>query len=106
MDGPETNDSAWQVVAQQDDAAALIDTLLELDPDAEFTKTELSDRAGVALKSLYLNGTLDAITELGLLEKRERDGEEPLYAVAEGSEAFEAARAFGRVTEAPAADPS
>ena len=106
MDPSETDDTAWQVVAQQDDAAALIDTLLELDPDAEFTKTELSDRAGVALKSLYLNGTLDAMIELGLLEKRERDGEEPLYAVADGSDAVEAARAFGRVAKAPSADSS
>jgi|AntRauTorcE11898_2_1112593.scaffolds.fasta_scaffold57607_2 hypothetical protein len=106
MDGHETHDSAWQVVAAHDDAAALIDTLLELDPDAEFTKTELSDRAGVPLKSLYLNGTLDAVAELGLLEKCERDGEEPLYSVAADSEAMDAARAFGRLADAPVADSS
>ena len=102
MDGPDSDDTAWHVVAEHDDAAALIDTLLELDPEASFTKTELSDRADVPLKSLYLNGTLDAITELGLLEKRERDGEEPLYSVADDSDAFAAARSFGNVTRAAA----
>jgi len=87
--------SAWHIIADHDDAAAVVDTLLELDPDEEFTKTELSDQTGVALKSLYLNGTLDAICDLGLLEKRERDGDDPLYSVATDSDAFAAVEAFG-----------
>lgn len=96
--------SAWGVIASHDDAAALIDTLLDLDDEAALTKTELSDCAGVPLKSLYLNGTLDAITDLGLLDKREREGEEPLYSVAAESPVFEAAEAFQRAATRPAAD--
>lgn len=91
--------SAWHVIAEHDDAATVVDTLLELDPDAEFTKTELSDRTGVPLKSLYLDGTLDAISDLGLLAKRERDGEDPVYSVAAEGDAFAAAEAFGEVGE-------
>lgn len=91
--------SAWHVIAEHDDAAAVVDTLLELDPGATLTKTELSDAADVPLKSLYLDGTLDAIEGLGLLEKEEREGEEPRYSVATESDAFEAARAFDAAGE-------
>ena len=87
--------SGWHVIASHDDAAALVETLIELDPDEEYTKTELSDAADVPLKSLYLNGTLDAVAEIGLLEKRAPDGEEQLYSVDADSDTFEAARAFG-----------
>jgi len=97
MDERDRGGSAWQVIAEHDGAPAVVDTLVALDPDEELTKTELSDRAGVPLKSLYLDGTLDALTSLGLLEKRDRDGEDPLYSVPTDSEVFEAARAFGSV---------
>lgn len=96
--------SAWHVIATNDEAPALVETVLELDPDDEYTKTELSDEAGVALKSLYLDGTIESIVDLGLLEKRDREGEEPLYSIAAESEVFEAAAAFDAAARTPHAD--
>ena len=89
-DDPETG---WGHVATHDDAPAVIDTVLRLDPEATYTKTELSDEAGVALKSLYLDGTLDQLVEMGFLEKHADDGEEALFSVATGTDVFEAAAA-------------
>ena len=94
MHDPDGGTSAWHVIAEHDEAAALVAALLDLDPDT----------AGVALKSLYLNGTLQAVVDLGLVEKRERDGEEALYSVAADSDRFEAARAFERAGGVSRAD--
>ena len=90
-DEPETG---WGHVASHDDAPAVIDTLLRLDPEATYTKTELSHEAGVALKSLYLDGTLDHLVEMGFLEKHADEGEEALFSVDAGTDVFEAAVAF------------
>jgi len=106
MDERDSGDSAWRIIAEHDGAPAVVETLVDLDTEAELTKTELSDRAGVPLKSLYLDGTLDALTSLGLLEKRGRDGEEPLYSVPADSEVVDAARTFSRAGDAVATDSS
>jgi len=90
-DDPETG---WGHVASHDDAPAVIDTLLRLDPETTYTKTELSDEAGVALKSLYLDGTLDHLVEMGFLEKHADEGEEALFSVDVDTDVFEAAVAF------------
>jgi len=90
-DDPETG---WGHVAAHDDAPAVIDTLLRLDPETTYTKTELSDEAGVALKSLYLDGTLDHLVEMGFLEKHADEGEETLFSVDSDTAVFEAAVAF------------
>jgi len=90
-DGPETG---WGHVATHDDAPAVIDTLLRLDPETAYTRTELSDEAGVALKSLYLDGTLDHLVEMGFLEKEGEDGEEALFSVDTDTPVYEAAVAF------------
>jgi len=90
-DDPETG---WGHVAAHDDAPAVIDTLLRLDPETTYTKTELSDEAGVALKSLYLDGTLDHLVEMGFLEKHADEGEEALFSVDPETAVFEAAVAF------------
>lgn len=90
-DEPETG---WGYIASHDDAPTVIDTLIRLDPEQTYTKTELSDEAGVALKSLYLEGTLDDLVEMGFLEKRDDEGEEVLFSVANNTAVFEAAAAF------------
>ena len=90
-DEPETG---WGHVATHEDAPAVIDTLLGLDPEATYTKTELSEAAGVALKSLYLDGTLDHLVEMGFLEKHADEGEEALFSVDRETAVFEAASAF------------
>ena len=90
-DDPETG---WGHVAAHDDAPAVIDTLLRLNPETAYTKTELSDEAGVALKSLYLDGTLDHLVHMGFLEKHADEGEEVLFSVDPDTAVFEAAVAF------------
>jgi len=86
--------SGWAHVAAHDGAAAVIDAALELDPADRYTKTELSDAAGVPLKTLYLDGTLEELVAVGLLEKHGDEGEETTFSVDDGSPVFEAARAF------------
>jgi len=93
-DAGDDPDTGWGHVATHDDAPAVIDTLLRLDPEATYTKTELSDAAGVALKTLYLDGMLDHLVEMGFLEKHDAEGEEALFSVDTGTAVFEAAVAF------------
>lgn len=100
-DDPETG---WGHVATHDDAPAVIDTLLRLDPERTYTKTELSEEAGVALKSLYLDGTLDHLVEMGLLEKHADEGEEALFSVDPSTDAYQAAVAFDDAIAARLAD--
>ena len=93
-DAGEDPDTGWGHVATHDDAPAVIDTLLRLDPEATHTKTELSDEAGVPLKTLYLDGMLDHLVEMGFLEKHVEAGEEALFSVDTDTAVFEAAVAF------------
>lgn len=86
--------TGWDLVADYDGAAALIAGLLELDADAEYTKSELSDASGVAYKTLYLDGTVEALVDAGFLEREQRDGEETTFRIAPESPVFEAASAF------------
>lgn len=92
--GNEEPDTGWGHLTTHDDAPAVIDTLLRLDPAETYTKTELSERAGVALKSLYLDGTLDHLVEMGFLEKHGHEGEETLFSVDTETEVYDAAVAF------------
>lgn len=84
-------DTGWGHVATHDDAPAVIDTLLRLDPVETYTKTELSEAAGVPLKSLYLDGTLDHLVEMGFLEKHGQEGDEALFSVDTETEVYDAA---------------
>ncbi|MBV0902015.1 hypothetical protein [Haloarcula salina] len=86
--------SGWAFIAAYDGAAAVIDAVLELDPTERYTKTELSDVAGVPLKTLYLDGTLEELVTVGLLEKHGDEGEETVFSVDDGSPVFDAALAF------------
>ncbi|WP_324756859.1 hypothetical protein [Haloarcula montana] len=90
---PDT-DSGWAHVARHDESAAVIDAALRLDPEEAYTKTELSDAAGVPLKTLYLDGTLEDIVDIGLLTKDDPEGEEATFAVDIDSEVYQAASAF------------
>lgn len=88
---PETG---WGHVAEHDEAPAVIDAVLRLDAGTAYTKTELSDAAGVALKTLYLDGTLEHLVTMGFLEKHEAEGEETTFSVDPDSRVYETARAF------------
>ncbi|MFB6223440.1 MAG: hypothetical protein ABEH86_07185 [Haloarcula sp.] len=87
-------DTGWGHVANHDEAAAIIDVILRLDPTETYTKTELSDAAGVPLKTLYLDGTLKELVTIGLLEKHDCDGEETTFSINNESAVFDAAKAF------------
>lgn len=88
------SDTGWARVAQHDEAAAVIDAVLHLDPEERYTKTALSDAAGVPLKTLYLDGTLDDLVAIGLLTRHDADGEETLFSVDDESKVYDAAVAF------------
>jgi len=97
MDGQDADGqgaTGWGLVADYDGAAALIAALLELDAGAENTKTELSDASGVAYKTLYLDGTVEALVDAGFLEREQREDEETTFRIAPESAVFEAATAF------------
>lgn len=96
-DGDAVGDAGWSLVAEYDGAAPLVGAILRLDEGAEYTKTELSDRAGVAYKTLYLDGTVEALVEAGLLESTEQAGEETTFSVDADSPVYDAAMAFDDV---------
>lgn len=84
----------WGHVAAHEDAPAVIDAILRLDQGAEYTRTELSESAGVPMKTLYLDGTLEHLVEMGFLEKVDAEGEETTYSVDRDSDVYAAAAAF------------
>lgn len=87
-------DAGWDLVAAYDGAAALIAALLRLDAESAYTKTELSDASGVAYKTLYLDGTVEALVDAGFLERDQREEAETTFRIAPESPVFEAAAAF------------
>jgi Fe2+ or Zn2+ uptake regulation protein len=84
-------DTGWGHVAVHDDAPTVIDTLLRLDPDKIYTKTELSDETGVPLKTLYLDGTLTQLVDMGFLNEHSDEGEEARYSITPDTDVFAAA---------------
>jgi len=87
--------SGWALVEEYDAAPKVIATLLTLDAGGVYTRAELAEAADVTLKQLYLDGTLGAFAELGVLERVEGDGEaEARYRVAADHALLEAAAAF------------
>ncbi|QLH82803.1 hypothetical protein [Halosimplex pelagicum] len=90
-------DDGWAFVAASDGAANLLGTLTELNAERAYTRSDLSERSGVPLKTLYLNGLLDEFVGLGLLvraDDEDDDETEPQYRVAADSDLLDAARAF------------
>ncbi|QLH77683.1 hypothetical protein HZS55_10380 [Halosimplex rubrum] len=90
-------DGGWAFVATSDGAANLLGTLTELNAERAYTRSDLSERSGVPLKTLYLNGLLDEFVDLGLLVRADDEGDdetEPQYRVAADSDLLDAARAF------------
>lgn len=93
QDGP---DSGWDLVTREDDAAAIIGTLIELDPEEEYARSELAEEANVPLKTLYLVDTLDELVDVGMLERvdDESDDSEPRFSLNDDSEVLSAAQSF------------
>jgi len=89
------SDTGWQVVAEAEEMATIIDTVLTLDPDRAYTRSELAAESGIPLKTLHLMDDVERAVEIGLLDERDPDGAERSYTVDEESEVFRTARAFG-----------
>jgi len=94
----EIPDSGWSLVAQRDEAASLIATVVGLDPDTEYTRSDLADAANVPLKTLYLADTLEDLVTVGMLERVDNPeaDTEAAFVLNEDSEALTAARQFDR----------
>ncbi|WP_415381148.1 hypothetical protein [Halosimplex sp. TS25] len=88
---------AWAFVADSDGAAKLFGTLVDLDADDAYTRSELAERSGVPLKTLYLNDLIAAFVDRGVLETEvapSDDEGEPRYRVVPDSDLLAAAAAF------------
>lgn len=90
-DGPTTG---WSFVADNDGAARLLGTVLELDPDDTYTKSDIASAADVPMKRLYLSDALAGLVEVGVLDAVD-DGEEATYEVDPESVVYQEAAAFG-----------
>ena len=95
----ETTQSGWEVVAAEDEGAAVIAGLLEIDADREYTRTELADAVGLPLKTLYLIEILDTLETAGMVDRVDAiDAEsEASFTIDEDSAVYEAARQFDEV---------
>jgi hypothetical protein len=92
--------AGWSLVATHESAAALIGTLTDLDPADTYSRSAIADEAGVALKTLYLDDTLEELVEAGLLDPVEDDADgERRYELAPGP-VLDAARAFDEAVAA------
>lgn len=91
-------DSGWSLVAHRDEAASLIATLVDLDPQREYTRSDLAEQADVPLKTLYLVDTLEELVDVGMLERLDDRAEdtEARFVLNEDSDALAAARTFDR----------
>lgn len=89
-------EGGWEFVAERDGAAGLLGGLTDLDPDATYTKSELADRTGVPLKTIYLNDLAAELADLGALAAVEEDdtGSETTYRLVADSDLLAAAEAF------------
>jgi hypothetical protein len=92
-------DSGWGFVADHDSMATIIDTLLDLDPEETYTRSELADETGIALKTLHLMDDVDGLVDLGMLDEHHPEDEEVYYTVNADSPVLDAAREFERAVE-------
>jgi len=98
----ETGHSGWEIVAGEDEAAAVIAGLMDIDPETEYTRSELADAVGLPLKTLYLIETLDDLEAAGMLERVDdvEAESEATFVLDEDSEVYETARQFGETLAA------
>lgn len=90
----ETEQSGWELVAAEDEAPAVITGLLAVDPDEEYTRSELAEAAGIPLKTLYLIDIFDDLESLGMLERVDEGEAEACYRIVGDSDVYQAAARF------------
>ena len=97
MDQPAEASSGWEYVANSEAAASLLDVAIELPADDSVTRSELAGRAGVPLKQLYLEETIQTLLQVGVFEVVEADDEEETrYVANQESDVLAAAQRFDR----------
>jgi len=91
------NDSGWALVAAEDEAATVIAGLLAVDPDREYTRSELAEAVGIPLKTLYLIGIFDDLKTAGMLQRVDNpdDDSEARFVIDDDSQVYQAAERFG-----------
>ncbi len=91
----QTAKSGWELVAAEDEAAAVIAGLLDIPADREYTRSELAEATGLPLKTLYLIDTFDELATVGMLERIEGgDESEVCFRIDDDSEVYQAAEQF------------
>jgi len=78
--------SGWRILVQNESVGYILDALMDALPGAEFTKSELADKAGVSRQSVYSH--LDLLLVLGVLEPVE-DSSPERYRVNAGNDLLE-----------------
>jgi hypothetical protein len=91
---PDIPQSGWELVAQRDEAAALVGAVVSLDADTEYTRSDIADAADIPLKTLYLADALEDLVDVGALDHADREDSEATFVLNEDSEVVQAARAF------------
>ena len=80
----------WEFIAEHEKMASVLGAVVQLDVDDAYTRSALADAAGVPLKELYLADTLTALTDVGVLERVDSDGEST-YTIDDSSVVYERA---------------
>jgi len=83
----------WEFVSEHEGMAPVLGAIVQLDPEAVHTRSELADAAGVPLKDLYLADTLTALTDAGVLDPVNSGGESA-YTIDDDSAVYERAADF------------
>lgn len=92
-------ESGWALVADIDEAATVISGLLKIDPDREYTRSELAEAIDIPLKTLYLIEILDDLESAGMLDRLDdpSDDSEALFVVNEDSQVYQIAEQFDTI---------
>ena len=91
---PQVPETGWELVAQRDEAASLINAVVSLESDTEYTRSDIADAADIPLKTLYLADALEDLVDIGALEHTEEDDAEATFVLNEDSDVVAAAREF------------
>ena len=91
---PHVPGTGWELVAQRDEAASLIRAVVSLEPNTEYTRSDIADAADIPLKTRYLADALEDLVDVGALDHTETEDAEATFVVNEDSPVVQAASEF------------